>query len=160
MTQQNKYNIVLSKVKEVFGGSHVWRYNLSEVVYELKTAFPKYDWVGIYLLQDDVLVLETFLGKPTEHTKIPLNKGLCGLAASQNATQVLEDVVKDDRYIACDLHVKSEIVVPIVHEGRVIGVLDIDSHTRSAFQPIDKQFLEEVAYIIAKAHPKISTSSP
>lgn len=160
MAQQNKYNIVLSKVKEVFGGSHVWRYNLSEVVYELKTAFPKYDWVGIYLLQDDVLVLETFLGKPTEHTKIPLNKGLCGLAASQNATQMLEDVAKDDRYIACDLHVKSEIVIPMVHEGRVIGVLDIDSHTRSAFQPIDKQFLEEVVHIIAKAHPKISTSSP
>lgn len=160
MALQNKYNTMVSRIKEIFSGSHIWRYNLSEVVYELKSNFPKYDWVGIYLLQDDVLVLETFLGKPTEHSRIPLDKGLCGLAAREKTTQNLDDVTKDVRYIACDIHVKSEIVVPIYTKEKLIGVLDIDSNTKSAFLETDKHFLEEVAAIIANAHPKISISAP
>lgn len=160
MALQNKYNTMLSRIKEIFAGSHIWRYNLSEVVYELKSNMPKYDWVGIYLLQDDVLVLETFLGKPTEHSRIPLDKGLCGLAAREKTTQNLDDVTKDVRYIACDMHVKSEIVVPIYTKEKLIGVLDIDSNSKSAFLETDKQFLEEVAAIIANAHPKISISAP
>ncbi|MDD4663484.1 MAG: GAF domain-containing protein [Caldisericia bacterium] len=159
MTLQNKYNTMLLRIKEIFAGSHIWRYNLSEVVYEMKSNFPKYDWVGIYLFKDDVLVLETYLGKPTEHTRIPLDKGLCGLAARERITQNLDDVSKDDRYIACDLHVRSEIVVPICAKEKLIGVLDIDSNTKSAFLEADKQFLEEVAAIIAKSHPKISIST-
>jgi len=160
MTLQNKYSTSLIRIKEIFAGSHIWRYNLTEVVYELKTSFPKYDWVGIYLLKEDTLVLETFLGKPTEHSKIPLDKGLCGLAAREKTTQNLDDVAKDDRYIACDLHVRSEIVVPIATKDKMIGVLDIDSNSKATFQDADRQFLEEVASIIANSHPKISITSP
>ena len=76
----------LERIKGCICGGNIWRYMLSDVVYEIKQTFPKYTWVGIYLLDDGVLLLETFLGKATSHTKIPLDKGICGASASQKKT--------------------------------------------------------------------------
>ena len=150
-----KYQKAFDRIKETFSGGSVWRFLLSEVVYEIKSANPKYEWVGIYLVKGDLLVLETFLGKPTEHNKIKLSEGICGASASTQESIIISDVNKDDRYIACDLAVKSEIVVPIVHLDRTIGVIDIDSNQRSVFGKADTDFLENVARLLAQTSPKV-----
>jgi L-methionine (R)-S-oxide reductase len=104
------------------------------------------------------LVLETYLGKPTEHSKIKLSEGVCGASATSKKSILVEDVSKEDRYIACDLAVKSELVVPILNNGKIIGVIDIDSNQRNAFQEQDKEFLEMVAGLLAQTCPKIHYS--
>ena len=79
---------------------------------------PGYTWVGIYLLDGDELVLGPFVGKPSPHTRIPLGRGICGAAATEKATIIVDDVNADPRYLACSLETKSEIVVPIMLAGR------------------------------------------
>src|ERR1700721_4833597 len=102
----------------------------------------KYNWVGYYLLepgaQPPMLLLGAFEGAMTPHTRIPLNQGICGAAASSGKTVVVDDVTKDARYLACSLETKSEIVVPIFVGGRVVGELDIDSHFPAAFGDEDR----------------------
>ena len=87
----------------------------------LKAQLPHYTWVGIYMLEGDELVLGPFLGKPSPHTRIPLNRGICGAAASQKATIIVDDVNSDPRYLACSMETKSEIVVHIMRGDRVLG---------------------------------------
>jgi L-methionine (R)-S-oxide reductase len=113
---------------------------------------PYYDWVGFYCVDSskNELVLGPFVGEPTEHVCIPFGKGLCGQAAERKETVIVQDVTKEPNYLACSPHVKSEIVVPVIKTGRLVGVLDIDSHTRSAFTAEDKRFLEPVCALVAK----------
>ena len=111
----------------------------------LKDAMPAYTWVGIYLLDGDELVLGPFLGKPSPHTRIPLGQGICGAAATRAKTIIVDDVNADPRYLACSLETRSEIVVPIIHDGRVLGEIDIDSDTPAAFGAADRDLLEAVA---------------
>jgi len=115
----------------------------------LKRDMPSYTWVGIYLLENDELVLGPFLGKPSPHTRIPLGRGICGAAATEKATIVVDDVHADPRYLACSLETKSEIVVPIMSGDRVLGEIDIDSDRRAAFGPDDRRLLEAVASLLA-----------
>lgn len=115
----------------------------------LKAKLPRYTWVGIYWLELDALVLGPFLGKPTPHTRIPLNRGICGAAASQMTTIIVDDVNKDPRYLACSLETKSEIVVPIMRGMTVIGEIDIDSDAPAAFGEPDRMLLEAVAQALA-----------
>jgi GAF domain-containing protein len=122
---------------------------LAAVVDLLKHRMPRYTWVGIYLLEGNELVLGPFRGKPSPHTRIPLNRGICGAAASTKRTIVVDDVHADPRYLACSLETKSEIVVPILHGSRVIGELDIDSDLPAAFGPEDQQLLESAAAMLA-----------
>jgi len=126
---------------------------LQQAVELLKAGMPRYTWVGIYLLEGDQLVLGPFLGKPSPHTRIPLNRGICGAAASQKATIVVDDVNSDPRYLACSLETKSEIVVPILDGSRVIGEIDIDSDTPAAFGPADRTLLESVARALVPLFP-------
>lgn len=123
---------------------------MAETVALLQREQPYYNWVGIYLLENGELVLGPFVGKPTPHTRIPLNKGICGAAASTGKTVIVDDVNADPRYLACSLETRSEIVVPIVRDGRVLGEIDIDSDKPSAFTEEDKKFLERVASILAE----------
>ena len=88
---------------------------LTRTVAVLKDAIPEYTWVGIYLLDGDELVLGPFLGKPSPHTRIPLGRGICGAAATEKATIIVDDVNADPRYLACSIETKSEIVVPIMN---------------------------------------------
>ncbi len=111
----------------------------------LKDNLPHYTWAGIYLLEGDELVLGPYLGKPSPHTRIPLNRGICGAAASEKATIIVDDVNSDARYLACSLETKSEIVVPIMDGERVLGEIDIDSDRPAAFGDADRSLLEDVA---------------
>ena len=122
---------------------------LAETVALLQRERPHYNWVGVYLLEGNELVLGPFVGKPTLHTRIPLNKGICGAAASTGQTVIVDDVHADPRYLACSLETRSEIVVPIVRAGRVLGEIDIDSDQPAAFTDDDRTLLEGVAEILA-----------
>jgi GAF domain-containing protein len=119
----------------------------------------KYNWVGFYLLepgaQPPMLVLGAFEGAMTPHTRIPLNQGICGAAASSGQTVVVDDVSKDPRYLACSLETKSEIVVPVFAHGKVVGELDIDSHFAAAFTPEHQALVQHCAMLIGK---KLETS--
>jgi L-methionine (R)-S-oxide reductase len=120
----------------------------------------KYNWVGFYMLepgaQPPVLVLGAFEGAMTPHTRIPLNQGICGAAASSGQTVVVDDVAKDPRYLACSLETKSEIVVPVFAHGKVVGELDIDSHFPAAFTPEHQDFVQHCAMLVGK---KLESSS-
>ena len=110
---------------------------------------PDYNWVGIYLLDGNELVLGPYLGKPSPHTRIPLGRGICGAAASQKATIVVDDVNADPRYLACSVETKSEIVAPIMLDGVVLGEIDIDSDKPAAFGDEDRKLVEGVAAMLA-----------
>lgn len=117
----------------------------------LKTRRPHYTWAGIYLLEGDTLVLGPYLGKPSPHTRIPLGSGICGAAATEKATIIVDDVNSDPRYLACSIETKSEIVVPILAaDGGVLGEIDIDSDARAAFTTDDRSLLERVAADLAR----------
>jgi L-methionine (R)-S-oxide reductase len=114
----------------------------------------KYNWVGFYMLEPGarppVLVLGAFEGAMTPHTRIPLNQGICGAAASSGQTVVVDDVNKDPRYLACSLETKSEIVVPVFAYGTVVGELDIDSHFPAAFSPEHQDLVQHCAGLVGK----------
>jgi GAF domain-containing protein len=101
--------------------------------------------VGIYLLVGNELVLGPFVGAPSPHMRIPLGRGICGAAATEATTIIVDDVNSDPRYLECSVETQSEIVVPIIHGGVVLGEIDIDSHERAAFGPTDRDLLEQVA---------------
>ena len=109
-----------------------------------------YSWIGIYLVEGDDLVLGPWQGpQATEHVRIPVGQGVCGAAAASGETEVVDDVNADPRYLACFPSTRSEIVVPIAHEGRVVGEIDIDSDRPAAFGEDDRAFLEHVAELLA-----------
>jgi GAF domain-containing protein len=123
---------------------------LRQVVDVLHDRFERYSWVGIYLVEEGDLVLGPWKGpEATEHVRIPIGKGICGAAAASGYTEVVDDVDADDRYLSCFVSTRSEIVVPIVYEGRVVGEIDIDSDAPAAFGDDDRALLERVAVLIS-----------
>jgi GAF domain-containing protein len=120
----------------------------------LNKELLKYNWVGFYMLEDGanppMLALGRYQGAMTVHTRISLNQGICGAAASSGKTVVVDDVKKDPRYLACSLETKSEIVVPIFVNGKVAGELDIDSHFLAAFGEEDRELVEYCAQLVGK----------
>src|SRR3954471_21919257 len=122
---------------------------MERVVEALKREMPHYTWVGIYVLDGDELVLGPFLGKPSPHTRIPIGRGICGAAARERETIIVDDVNADSRYLACSLETRSEIVVPVMSGERVLGEIDIDSDRSAAFGAADKTLLESVASLLA-----------
>ena len=111
---------------------------------------PYYTCAGIYLLEGQELVLGPYLGKPSPHTRIPLNRGICGAAASEKATIIVDDVNSDPRYLACSIETRSEIVVPIMRGDTVLGEIDVDSDGVAAFGEKDRRLLETVAGALAR----------
>ncbi|MDQ7843824.1 MAG: GAF domain-containing protein [Armatimonadota bacterium] len=121
------------------------------VVDYLHDRFPHYSWVGLYWVEGSDLVLGEWRGpQATAHTRIPIGTGVCGAAAASGRTEIVADVSQDPRYLACFPSTKSEIVVPIVRDGRVIGEIDIDSDQIGAFGRDDQRFLEQVAALLAR----------
>lgn len=119
-------------------------------------ALPGINWAGFYFLKDNVLVLGPFQGKPA-CVRIPLDKGVCGAAASRRETLVVHDVHEFPGHIACDAQSRSEIVVPLAgHDGQLLGVLDLDAPTVGRFDEDDRQGLERIAALfLASLEPKI-----
>jgi L-methionine (R)-S-oxide reductase len=109
---------------------------------------PKYEWVGIYILRGDTLHLGPYVGKPTEHTRIPVGKGVCGAAVATAANQLIEDVRALDNYIACSASVRSEIVVLIRDGADIIAQIDADSDQVAAFTTDDESFLGSLAPLL------------
>ena len=116
----------------------------------LKQKIYHYDWVGIYILdpEKNELVLGPFVGKPTPHTHIPVGKGICGQVAERNEAIIVQDVTQVENYISCGLEVQSEIVVPVLKEGKFIAELDIDSHSSAPFTQEDLRFLTKVCDLL------------
>ena len=129
---------------------------MERIVKCLHERLVKYNWVGFYMIEESkpggppVLVLGHFQGAMTPHTRIELNQGICGAAASTGKTVVVHDVKSDPRYLACSVETKSEIVVPIFVNGKVVGELDIDSHFPSAFESKDQELVEHCAALVGK----------
>ena len=133
-----------------------------EIVKLLHDRMLKYNWVGFYMLEEKpvnaqprMLVLGPFQGAMTPHTRIPLNQGICGAAASTGKTVVVDDVSVDSRYLACSTETKSEIVVPVFVRGKVAGELDIDSHFPAAFGDDDRKLVEHCATLVGRQLEKI-----
>ncbi len=146
----------ITALAEATTAGKVFMQGVSQVLHE---RMLKYNWVGFYMLepgaQPPALVLEAFVGAMTPHTRIPLNQGICGAAASSGKTIVVDDVSKDPRYLACSLETKSEIVVPIFVNQQVVGELDIDSHFPAAFGIEDQELVQYCAELVGK---KLETS--
>jgi GAF domain-containing protein len=116
----------------------------------LAERFDHYSWLGIYLVDGKDLVLGPWQGSAaTEHTRIPIGQGICGAAAATGRTETVDDVNADDRYLACFASTRSEIVVPISFDGKVVGEIDIDSDEPAAFGEADRAFLERVALLVS-----------
>jgi L-methionine (R)-S-oxide reductase len=143
------YSDVLANVRMAVEQAPSYTDAMRQAVNVLKEEMPDYSWVGIYLLDGQDLILGPFRGAPSPHTRIPLNQGICGAAASARETIIVDDVDEDPRYLACSLETRSEIVVPILRGSEVLGEIDIDSDKKAAFGPADRELLEAVAALLA-----------
>jgi len=126
----------------------------------LAGRLPGYDWVGFYMLDpndQNVLVLGPYRGAPTEHIRIPVSEGICGAAIAAGETVIIDDVSSDPRYLACSIETRSEIVVPIWAMGKIVGEIDVDSHTLNAFTADDRKFLEDCAEVLGKFLEQLNT---
>ena len=144
------YRGALEAVDRIVNREHEADEVLRQAVELLHDRFDHYSWDGIYLVEGDDLVLGPWKGpQATEHVRIPIGQGICGAAAASGRTEIVDDVNADERYLACFVSTRSEIVVPIAYEGRVVGEIDIDSDEPAAFDDGDRAFLERVATLIS-----------
>jgi len=117
----------------------------------LNNKLENYDWTGFYRadIENRVLHLGPYTGETSDHTTIPYGKGICGQAAETEKTFLIDDVSAESNYIECSIHVKSEIVVPIIKDGIMVGQIDIDSNTPTAFTNEDQHLLEQICTELA-----------
>ena len=144
------YDDLLSDLRGLFEGETDLIANAANAAAAMWQYLPDINWAGFYFMRGDTLVLGPFAGKPA-CVRIPLGQGVCGTAAASRATIVVPDVHAFPGHIACDSASNSEIVVPLIHNGTVIGVLDIDSPNFDRFQPEDRAGCEAVASLFIKA---------
>ena len=146
ITQQTEYEI-LSKIQS----SSKRGFCLRQEAMELLDTLPDYNWSGIYRLEGEKLLLDAYVGEPTDHTEIPVGRGVCGTAVAEDKNQVIEDVRELSNYLSCSVKTRSEIVVLIRDsEGKILGQIDIDGHRVGAFDKSDEAFLEKMAEILAQ----------
>jgi GAF domain-containing protein len=146
---------IASELQHIANTSPTVEHLMSDIVERLKRHMSKYNWVGFYMIEKPeagapVLVLGPYIGTPTTHTRIPMNQGICGAAASSGNTLIVDDVASDPRYLTCSIETKSEIVVPIRVRGEVVGELDIDSHSPAAFKSEDRSLCELAAALVGR----------
>jgi len=150
----DKLEDVRQEITELAQSARTAQELMHRMVKLLHERMLKYNWVGFYMLepgaQPPMLVLGEFEGAMTPHTRIPLNQGICGAAASSGQTVVVDDVSKDPRYLACSLETKSEIVVPVFVHGSVVGELDIDSHFSAAFTAEHRDLVQYCAQLVGQ----------
>jgi len=144
---EQQFSLVYNKFCELLGQRLDLNSLMLSISRLLKSEVPHYDWVGFYLLdpQNNQLVLGPYTGATTDHTHIPVGKGICGQVAASKQTMVVQDVTKQDNYLACSMDVQSEIVVPILKNGQFVAEIDIDSHANAPFTSEDELFLSAIA---------------
>ena len=120
------------------------------IVVDQLSTIPYFNWVGIYLLdkEENELVLDYYVGKPTEHTHILVGRGVCGSAVADKTDKIIEDVTEEENYLTCSLETRSEIVVLIESKTEIIGQIDVDSDDVAVFDETDQQYLRQVSNII------------
>lgn len=145
-TKQEKYQSVIPQIKALIEGEPDLVANLANIVAALMEQFG-WMWIGFYLVKENQLVLAPFQG-PVACTRIRKGKGVCGTSWEKAQTIIVPDVEKFPGHIACSSKSRSEIVVPVIRNNKVMGVLDVDSDQLAAFDESDKQFLEEIVNLI------------
>lgn len=150
MNKNRLFDELLTKIEKAGKEIDDMNYFYQEVAKILDQNISYYNWTGFYFMKDGSLAIGPYIGRPTEHTNIKVGQGICGRAVAENNTIVVDDVTKEENYLACSLETKSEIVVPIRVGDDIIGEIDIDSDKKSAFDDEDRKFLEKVADIISK----------
>ena len=144
------YDLLLAQLEAVTDGERNMIANLANASAILNMCLPDINWVGFYLVADNQLILGPFQGKPA-CIRIDFGKGVCGTAAATDTTQLVVDVHQFPGHIACDSASNSEIVIPLHHQGKVIGVLDIDSPLIGRFSQSDLTGLEACARLLETA---------
>jgi L-methionine (R)-S-oxide reductase len=147
----NSYAAFLSEIRRAAASASDLETLQQKTVEVLSRELKHYSWTGFYMLDasdPETLILGPFIGDPTPHVRIPVSQGICGAAVATGETVIVDDVNADSRYLSCSIKTKSEIVVPIYADGKVIGEIDIDSHDPAAFTAEDKNLLEGVARIV------------
>lgn len=145
--KEEKYKTLLPQLKALCEGEPNWVTNLANIAAAIKQTFD-YFWIGFYLVDGDELVLAPFQG-PVACTRIKKGKGVCGVAWSEKKTLLVPDVNQFPGHIACNGLSQSEIVVPIIKNGEVIGVFDVDHDELDAFDEVDEQYLTEICLWLA-----------
>jgi len=145
-SKQATYQRICEQLQELLGGETDLVANAANTAAFLYRAIPDVNWVGFYLTRQGQLVLGPFQGSPAR-ARIPFGKGVCGTAALQQETVVVPDVSSFPGHIACDTASQSEIVVPLLNWGRVLGVLDVDSATLNRFDEDDQEGFESIASV-------------
>lgn len=145
--------IFLDQLKEIVGEGASRDETLERICEFIRDGVAGCNWVGFYFIDSDNeedLVLGPFSGEPTEHTRIPIGTGVCGMAVEGGETLVIDDVSAEPNYLSCNPEVKSEIVIPMYKGGLIVGELDIDSHRLAAFGDEERGLLEEACEIIVE----------
>ena len=148
-TKDETYRQLYPQLQGLISGEPDLIDNLSNIVSALKTAMAHYSWVGFYLRYGDTLVLGPFQGKPA-CVSLTVGKGVCGTSAVEARTVVVPNVYEFPGHVFCDAESKSEIVVPLVRSGKVVGVIDVDSHEFNQFDDVDARWLEQVAGMVTE----------
>jgi GAF domain-containing protein len=141
------YRQVVEELRGLLAGERDWIANLANSAALIYHSLPDLNWAGFYLLKDGELVVGPFQGKPA-CVRIAMGKGVCGTAAVQRKTQVVRDVNQFAGHIACDSASNSEIVVPMIRNGELLGVLDLDSPKLARFDEQDRQGLEQLVSVL------------
>jgi len=146
------FDAIIPEIKGILKTKYTNNRKLLTICRLLKKKVSHYDWVGFYIVDKKhkkELFLGPFEGEPTEHTRIPFGSGICGQAVVLKKPFIVQDVTKETNYLSCSMKVLSEIVLPIFKKGKIVGELDIDSHSLSPFTSNDKNFLENVCNIVS-----------
>ena len=147
----NKYQDILKLSLEIIHAKNSVEDKMQFICELLNNKLENYDWTGFYMadIENRILHLGPYTGEATDHTTIPYGKGICGQAAETEKTFLIDDVSAQSNYISCNINVKSEIVVPIIRDGVVLGQIDIDSNTAAAFTIKDQNLLEQICTELA-----------
>ena len=149
LDDDERYRLLISQIKSLLSKEDNLISNLSNLTAVIKDTFEKVSWIGFYLFDGQKLYLGPFQGK-VACTNIEIGKGVCGTSAEKRETIIVPDVDKFHGHIACDSNSKSEIVIPLIKDDRLLGVLDLDSHDYNSFGKTDKEYLEEICKFLCE----------
>lgn len=146
--KEQQYQTLLPQIESLLAGEPDETANMANVAAALKHTF-NFFWVGFYVVKEEMLVLAPFQG-PIACTRIRFGRGVCGTAWKEARTLIVADVEQFPGHIACSSESKSEIVVPVIREGKVVAVLDIDSDELNSFDAVDAVYLEKICRLLSK----------